>query len=248
VAQPVLLHIPHASLEIPPDLLPTFLIAEDDLQRELIKMTDAYTDQLFHLPNADRLVFPISRLVVDPERFREDADEPMSSRGMGAVYTRTHDGRPLKNVPNREALLRRYYDPHHEALGRWAREAVEEHGSALIVDCHSFPSEPLACDMSQERPRPDMNIGTDPFHTPHELAPRLKEAMEAEGWTVGIDWPYAGTMVPTWAFGKDARVRSVMVEVRRGLYMDERTGERLPTFDAVKRCLSSALQESLPST
>jgi N-formylglutamate deformylase len=150
-------------------------------------MTDRYTDVLFHLPGADRLVFPVSQLVVDPERFHNDEEEPMSSRGMGAVYTKTHDGRPLKNVPNREALLRRFYDPHHEALGRWAREAVEEHGTALIVDCHSFPSEPLPCDMSQVRPRPDMNIGTDPYHTPPELAERLIDALEAEGWSVGVN-------------------------------------------------------------
>ena len=187
MAQPILLHIPHSRTEIPPDLLPAFLVEPAELDAELLRMTDRHTDELFHLPGADRLVFPVSRLVVDPERFPDDADEPMAERGMGAVYTRTHDGRPLKNVLDREALLRRFYDPHHEALGRWARKAVEEHGTALIVDCHSFPSEPLPCDLNQARPRPDMNVGTDPFHTPPELAQMLKEALEAgagrSGWT-----------------------------------------------------------------
>ncbi|RYG17004.1 hypothetical protein EON82_24370, partial [bacterium] len=221
------------------------LTGDADLHTELIRMTDRYTDELVHLPGADRLVFPISRLVVDPERFRDDADEPMSSRGMGAVYTQTHDGRPLKNVTNREELLRRYYDPHHEALGRWARESVEEHGTALIVDCHSFASRPLLCDLNQKEPRPEMNIGTDSFHTPPELAERLKESLEAEGWSVGMNWPYSGTLVPMWSYGKDPRVKSVMIEVRRRLYMDEVTGEKLAGFDQVAQRLSGALAHAL---
>ena len=243
--RPFILHIPHSSMEIPFDLLPDFLVAEDNLDAELLRITDHYTDELFDLPGAHRLVFPVSRFVVDPERFRDDADEPMSARGMGALCTRTHDGRPLNTVPDREALLRRFYDPHHEALGRWAREAVEEHGLALIVDCHSFPSTPLPCDLSQARPRPDTNVGTDAIHTPPELAQGLKEALEAEGWSVGIDWPYSGTMVPTWAYGKDARVRSMLVDVRRGLYMDEAMGERLRGFDEAWRDLVKALASAL---
>lgn len=242
---PILLHIPHASLEIPLDLHSDFLIGDAELQAELLRMTDRYTEVLFSLPGAERLVFPVSRLVVDPERFREDAEEPMSGRGMGAVYTRTHDGRLLKEVPDRDALLRRYYVPHHEALARWAHEAVEEHGTALIVDCHSFPSVPLPCDIDQKQPRPDMNVGTDPFHTPPQLALRLKRALEAEGWSVGMDWPYSGTMVPTWAYGKDARVKSVMVEVRRDRYMDEATGKRLVSFDNFANQLAETLASAL---
>ena len=61
-------------------------------------MTDAFTDELFAPTSfeAARVVFPISRLVCDVERFPDDADEPMALRGMGAVYVKTTDGRPLR--------------------------------------------------------------------------------------------------------------------------------------------------------
>ena len=49
-----------------------------------------------------RVVFPVSRLVVDPERFLYDAHEPMAARGMGAVYEQTADLRPLRAKTHRE--------------------------------------------------------------------------------------------------------------------------------------------------
>src|SRR5437016_3516768 len=132
---PVLLHIPHASRAIPDDQLPTFLLKRDELDRELTVMTDAFTDELFDLGAAtERLVFPVSRLVLDPERFLDNAREPMASRGMGAVYTRTHDGRPLRNSLDRKALIERFYRPHHEALTDWTARALSDHGRCLILD------------------------------------------------------------------------------------------------------------------
>lgn len=38
------------------------------------------------------------------------------------------------------------------------------------------------------------------------------------------------------------RVRAIMVEVRRDLYMDELTGARLPRFDEVRERISSGLR------
>jgi hypothetical protein len=44
-------------------------------------MTDAYTDELFPLTpvEAGRVVFPVSRLVCDVERFSSDDDEPLAA-------------------------------------------------------------------------------------------------------------------------------------------------------------------------
>ncbi len=40
-------------------------------------------------------------------------------------------------------------------------------------------------------------------------------------WSVGINRPYAGTLVPTTFYGKDQRVLSVMIEVNRRLYLTD---------------------------
>ena len=239
-----ILHIPHASTRVPASEREQFCISDRELAEELLRMTDHYTDELFQVEQslAVPIVHDVSRLVCDPERFPEDTKEPMASRGMGAVYTRTSDGRPLREEPlsatERTRLLVDYYHPHHELLTRSVAAALEAHGLCLILDCHSFPSEPLPCDLDKSRPRPDICIGTDPDgHTPTWLRDLAVDAFAAEGWQVETDRPYGGTLVPTVYYRKDKRVLSVMVEVNRRLYMDEITGMKLSGFEqTVRRC------------
>ena len=85
----MILHIPHSSQHIPEDVRPVILLDDMELREELIRMTDAYTDELFMFPGNVSVVFPISRLAVDPERFVDDAQEPMAEKGMGVIYTKT---------------------------------------------------------------------------------------------------------------------------------------------------------------
>lgn len=238
----ILLHIPHASTLIPTDVRKGFLLTEPDLQQELLRMTDAYTDDLFDLVGATkRVIFPVSRLVVDPERFADDAQEVMAARGMGVVYTRTQDGRPLRGSVDRADLLKRYYEPHHRELDRWVALALEAYGTCLLVDCHSFPSAPLPCDLDQTPSRPDICIGTDAFHTLPELRDAASAAFAELGYGVEIDRPYSGSLVPAAYYGRDTRVCTVMVEINRRLYMDENTGEKLPEYMACRESIRAAL-------
>jgi hypothetical protein len=52
-------------------------------------MTDHFTDEMVagFRAEVERVIFGVSRLVVDPERFADDADEPMAARGMGATMS-----------------------------------------------------------------------------------------------------------------------------------------------------------------
>jgi N-formylglutamate deformylase len=65
---------------------------------------------------------------------------------------------------------------------------------------------------------------------------------ETVGWRVAVDRPFAGALVPMLFYRKDLRVSAVMIEVRRGLYMNEGTGEKLPGFDEVRERISTALR------
>jgi len=251
--KPILLHIPHSSLHVPENVGPTFIVDQKELERELLLLTDRYTEELFELESAERLVFGVSRLVVDPERFEDDAVEPMAKRGMGAVYTQTTSGSPLKSDASREHLISEYYGPHHEELNEWARNALAEHGRCLLIDCHSYPSQPLLCDQDQTSERPMFCVGTDPFHTPPYLTKSLVEALEelaqdfatdtiaAFSGVVLVDRPYSGTMVPSRFYGLDPRVESIMIEVNRSLYMDEETGEKRPSFQNLRGSLAEVL-------
>ncbi len=213
------------------------------LEAEILRVTDHFTEELFDLgAEADRLVFPVSRLLVDPERFADDNDEPMALRGMGAVYVRTHNGKPLKTDERREELMAEFYYPHHQALETWTQDKVQCNGHCLIIDAHSFPCNPLPCDRDQFGDRPDFCVGTSPFHTPPQLVLTVKASLEAMGYRVWIDKPYSGTIVPMSAFGKDARVASIMIEVNRRLYMNEESGERSPEFGAVRQVSTQTLE------
>ena len=68
----VVVHVPHASVAVPQELRQGLLLSDRDLVVELVRMTDAFTDELFleAVANAQAVVFPVSRLLADPERLR----------------------------------------------------------------------------------------------------------------------------------------------------------------------------------
>ena len=244
---PVVVHVPHSSVVVPDDVADAFLLAPAELARELLAMTDRYTDELFALsPDAaTAVIYPVSRLVVDPERFADDDHEPMARKGMGVVYTRTSDGRPLRRPPTadeRSRLLARFYDPHHTALTAAATAALEAHGSCLVLDAHSFPSRPLPYEEDQRAERPDICVGTDPHHTPSWLRDAAVAELERLGFRVAVDRPFSGALVPMAFYERDARVRGLMIEVNRGLYMDEESGARLPSFAETRAKLAIVLE------
>ena len=212
-ADGIILHIPHASTVLPSEV--EFLLGQEALAYEVDAMTDHHTDRLFDLPGAHRCVFPVSRLVVDPERF---IDDPMESVGMGVVYTHTADGNVLRAISeiDRLALINTYYHPHHNKLTRMVDDSLEQHNQCLIIDCHSFPAQPLPYE--SDTTRPDICLGTDSYHTSTELRDCLLKTFEALGYVVAIDSPFSGTIVPLRHYHKDQRVESVMIEVNRSLY------------------------------
>ena len=80
----VVFHIPHILTRIPPEYLGDFY--ENVLTENLRHMTDRYTDEFFDFGFGERIVFPVSRLVCDPERFRE-----VVLGYIGKFYDRSHD-------------------------------------------------------------------------------------------------------------------------------------------------------------
>lgn len=242
---PIVLHIPHASTYIPEDVRPTLLLDDDELEDELLRLTDHFTDELFGrlIAGAAEIVFPVSRLVVDPERFEDDRLEPAARHGMGVIYTRGSRGQVLRAPPTakqRGALLGRFYYPHHRRLAAAVQERLTAFGRCLVFDCHSFPRIPLPTERSGFRP--DICIGTDPFHTPSGLRDAAVSAFESVGFSVLVDHPFAGAIVPATWHSHDQRVSALMTEVARWLYMDELSAERCCDFNLVREQLRSVLE------
>ena len=247
------LHIPHSSTIVPSDLRGYFKVNDDRLKRELLCMTDWYTDEIFALDPMEAITirFPVSRLVLDPERYLEDEKEIMASRGMGLIYTRDSEGRILRDGPSREErrrLVSRFYEPHHAALAQAVRMALDQHAFCLLIDCHSFPSQPLPCDIDQTPDRPDACIGTVPFHTPGWLEDMTADYLRGAGLSVGINQPYSGAMVPDQYNGREISVNALMLEINRRLYLDEGSGEKLSSFSQVSEVIHSLLRKLLEAS
>ena len=210
-------------------------------------MTDHYTDELFKScasANDFVLNFRASRLLIDVERFQNDAEEPMSSRGMGMIYTRTHDQRRLReNTKSKRRLFSEYYLPHHARLEQLTNLVLANSPKVLIIDCHSYPSRALPYEINQTGSRPEICIGRDNFHTPQGLAQELYSCFKTKGYTVDYDTPFSGSIVPLSFFHKDVRVKSIMIEIRRDVYMDELSGRKNDRFKDLERDIREILLE-----
>ncbi len=99
----------HAARRISTDFRTNLLLDHAELEVELDRLTDHYTDELFAFqkPEFATVLFAVSRSVVDPERFEEGAKKPIAKGGRGVICTRATDSRPLQNpltAPERAAL------------------------------------------------------------------------------------------------------------------------------------------------
>ncbi|WP_225825551.1 N-formylglutamate amidohydrolase [Streptomyces naphthomycinicus] len=241
---PVLLHVPHSSRAVPRDVRAGIVLGDAELERELDHITDAHTAEIAERAallagvTPWRFVNRLSRLVVDPERFPDEREE-MLAAGMGAVYTRTtHRGelRPADTDP--EPLLARYFRPYAEAMAEAVAGRLAATGRAVVVDVHSYPSEPLPYELHGSGPRPPVCLGADAFHTAPELTEAARKAFAGCGET-GLDSPFAGTYVPLEFYGTDARVGALMVEIRRDTYMAEPGGPAGPGLERLATALAA---------
>jgi len=231
----VALHVPHGSTCVPECV--SFSIPIDV---ELLRLTDWHVEELFPSSDLASFVPGISRLVVDVERFRDDDREPMSAYGLGPVYTKSLDGRDLRECPPslRESYLSTWYDPHHRRIHDWMSGVISDGGVAILVDCHSFPNEPLPGERLGSG-RPDICLGTS-GNTPGWLLDAARRGFKNEGFSVEIDFPYSGCLIPS-EFERNPSALGIMIEVNRRLYMDEATTEKSVGFERLRGILRQVI-------
>ena len=244
---PIVANIPHSSVLIPQDIRESLLLNDNELEQELLCMTDRYSDELFASISelgGVAIKFSQSRLVLDPERFLDDAEEQMASKGMGVIYLKTSRGRDLRKPlsrQDRDNLIKRFYTPYHKAIEQEVALMLEQFGKCLVIDCHSFSSKPLPHEPNQEQDRPDICFGTDTFHTPDNITETMEASFRNAGLTPRRNMPFEGTYVPS-KYLNDSRVWSIMVEVNRKLYMDEVTGEKNGDFLRIQEIIDNTVK------
>jgi len=126
-----------------------------------------------------------------------------------------------------DPALREFFDAYSLAFTELVQRTVYAHGRAIIVDVHSYPTSPLPYEVHADEPRPQLDVGADDTHTSPELLAAVREAFGHLA--VGVNESFHGTYVPLRFYdARDARVQSVMLEIRRDMYMDEATVARHP--------------------
>jgi len=224
----LVIHIPHASTIIPKEYLQGICLSEKELHDEIIWSTDSYCDELFYSDFGIPVIAPYSRLACDVERFRDDKKEEGAKNGNGAFYTHTQRGQKFRlyNAALRDKALREIYDLHHKKLTDAVDKVLEENDFCLIIDGHSFNDDPFIGD-----DLPDFCIGADEYHTPTELVKDVLTFLTDEGYHVGVNYPYSGSMVPMKYYKTDECVLSVMIEVNKRLYLNKGTFDKSDGFD-----------------
>ena len=246
---PLLLHIPHSSTKIPEELRGQFVLSDEELAAEVLAMTDAYTNELFLMAarlGARLAINLMSRLVMDPERFSDDSQEQMSKKGMGAVYLKSQNGKPLRNgdfsTADRQAIMDKYYQPYHQAIEEQVTWMLDKFDRCFIVDGHSFPKRPYRYE-DATLSRPDICLGYDKHHAPDKnLLDQLEAICDKASLEVSHNQPFAGSYVPIQYYREDARVKSLMIEVNRSLYMEEATGEKSSGYDRTANVVGEMLE------
>ncbi len=246
---PLIVHIPHSSIFIPESERLTFRLSDSDLNGELLQMTDRYTDDLFSKAvelGGTLFVNRVSRFVFDPERFPDDESEPMANKGMGAVYTKTSTGNPLRvnnfSLDDRRRVMDQYFNPYSKALEEEVARTLKAFGKCFILDGHSFPSIPQPYE-NPDSNRPDICIGFDSFHASDDVVTKIENICKSNNYASGRNEPFSGSYVPLKYFQKESTVKSLMVEIRRGTYMEESSGSKSKQYNQTKNLITEVIRE-----
>jgi len=234
----LVLHIPHSSTKIP--YMDGYVVEDYLLEEEILKLTDWHTDELFFSEDDEMIVAEFSRIFCDPERFTDDSQEIMAQYGMGVLYERNDNGDKIRYVsPDlKNKVILEFYEKHHKKFSDAVNNQLNLFGKAIIIDCHSYPNIPLKRDLDQSPNRPDFNIGTDSYHTPKKLIDLSISFFEEAGYSLGIDKPYKGSIVPMEHYKKNKNVQTIMLEINRKLYLDEPSNNKNPDFNKIKQITS----------
>lgn len=231
----ILIHIPHSSLYIPRIYKKISLVSEEELEKENIFMCDNKIDEL--IDNKEQsLIFNYSRLYCDVERFRDDS-EIMNKYGMGYIYTKTSTGKKIFDSPSisHKKEIDLIYENHHKKLDDYVTRILNKYNKCIIIDLHSYSDHQVA-NLFNYQNTPDICLGTEEAYYNQELIDTIKEYFENYGYSVMLNYPYSGSIIPNKYFNKtNTNIVSIMIELNKKIYIDN--------FDEFKIIFNNLLEK-----
>jgi N-formylglutamate amidohydrolase len=248
---PLIFSSPHSGRRYPAELLADTRVPLISLRRS----EDAYVDELIAgaaAHGATVLSATVARAYVDLNRDPAELDPDMfderpppsvhltSARvqaGLGAIPRVSGDGQAIYrrklSLPDAERRIAHVHRPYHAMLANLVAETKEAFGCAVLVDCHSMPSN------SRGAHAPDVVLGDRFGASCHPSVTALAEAtLRRLGYRVARNAPFAGGHT-TQTYGRPAlHTHALQVEINRALYVDERTLERTNGYVRIRADMS----------
>jgi N-formylglutamate amidohydrolase len=251
---PLVFASPHSGRCYPPDM-------EAALDAMAIRRSeDAYVDALIGAApelGAALISANLARAYIDLNREAFELDQGMfvdelpdfargrSARvaaGLGAIARVVSEGQEIyaRKLTFAEAKRRieSAHAPYHAALARLIGEAHGAHGYAILIDWHSMPA--AAARVGGRGEPCDIVLG-DRFGAAcaNALTYRVERELEAMGYRVARNAPYAGGYT-TEHYGRPGRrTHALQIEISRALYLDETTLEPTEGFGRLQADLES---------
>ncbi|SHT15024.1 N-formylglutamate amidohydrolase [Bordetella bronchiseptica] len=257
-ALPLVCDSPHSGVQYPADFG-----AAADLAR-LRQGEDTHVEALWDAAprlGATLIAANFPRVYIDPNRTLQDLDpdllaepwpEPLAPGektrlGKGLIWSRLDPHTPIYDRRLGLAEVRHridaYYRPYHAALAEAVRQACARFGGVWHLNLHSMPNDAYErLGIASTRPLADFVLGDrDGTTCEPGLVALIEAQLLARGYTVARNDPYKGVQLIA-QIGQPALNRhSLQIEIRRPLYMDERTRERNAGFERLRRDLGEVL-------
>jgi N-formylglutamate amidohydrolase len=253
LTSPLVFSSPHSGSIYPERFLAASRLDPLTLRRS----EDAYVDELF-LPCVAigapllRALFPRAYLDVnrepyelDPQVFEGRLPDFANTRslrvavGLGTIPRVVGDAQAIyrQPIPIAEGLgrIEWLYRPYHEKLRALIERAVKQFDRAILIDCHSMPSN--AADVAGLDIVLGDRYGASAMPGVVEI---LETSLRAAGYRVRRNKPFAGGFI-TEHFGDPSKgVHAVQIEIARALYLDERKLVRTQAWTALRDNLFGA--------
>jgi N-formylglutamate amidohydrolase len=237
---PVLLSVPHAGRDYPPDTLLNLRVPPADLMR----LEDRYADRLVQpaiSAGIPAIIAHRARAWIDLNRAEADIDPAMLSQpaktppqilsakargGLGLIPRRIqHSGElwrkpiTLDDIDHRIATMHR---PYHNNIRQILGAMHARFGIAILLDIHSMPPIPPNSDSTLPAGiAPQIVVGDRFGRSAASIYTELVIAhVRGAGKAVALNNPYAGDFILQTHGQPPANIHAIQLEVDRTLYLD----------------------------
>jgi N-formylglutamate amidohydrolase len=235
LSYPILLSVPHAGRDYPPELIEKLRVSP----AELVRLEDRYADRLVQHAIAmgfTAIIAHRARAWIDLNRSEKDMDSemlqnpppgqfspgPKTRGGLGLIPRRLSGcgelWRSRLTMAEFDQRLENAYRPYHSEVEKILSTMQAQFGLAILIDVHSMP----ALSQSYHSTNAQIVIG-DRFA--QSAAPLYSETaamtVQQHGLAVTLNHPYPGDYILRRHGRPRHNVHAIQIEIERSLYLDE---------------------------